>query len=232
MVHGILGSPVQFEFVAKRLQGYGFTVMAVLLPGHGGSAKDFARSNVGRWQQEVRQAVSFLRQRYERFFIIGHSMGGLLAINEAVVNGAAGLILMATPMKVKIFSTKALHMSLRVLFGDPKKDDEMLRSYRKANSVQKGTITTYFSWAPRFLDLLTLIRKTRQSLTRVRCPVLIIQSRCDEAVSWKSQRVLTTELSSALVEELLLEKSRHSHFHSDEVESMYERICRFVVEKP
>jgi carboxylesterase len=172
-----------------------------------------------------------LRQRYERVFIIGHSMGGLLAINEALVNGAAGLILMATPMKVKIFSAKALYMSLRVLLGDTKKDDERLQSYRKANSVQKGSITTYLSWIPRFWDLLTLIRKTRQSLKLVRCPVLVIQSKRDETVSWKSHRVLATGLSSAPAEVLLLEKSQHSHFHSDEVESMYERICCFVLER-
>ena len=229
MVHGILGSPAQFEAAAKVLYGRGFTVMGVLLPGHGGSAKDFAAAKAEAWRQEVRGAVAFLKRRYERVLIVGHSMGGLLAVNEAVENGAAGVILMSTPMRV-VLSPRAVYMSLRILFGDPAKDDEVHRSYRRANSVQKGPFWAYLSWLPRFWDLRSLIRIARRSLMRVRCPVLIIQSRCDETVSWKSQRILAKGLRSASVEVLLLKKSRHSHFHCDEAEPMYERICCFVEE--
>lgn len=230
MVHGILGSPVQFEAAAKMLHKQGYTVMGVLLPGHGGSAGDFAAAKADDWHREVRKAVLLLKRRYERIVIVGHSMGGLLAINEAVENGADGVILLSTPMRV-VLSPRAVFMSLRMLFGDPMKDGEIHQSYRRANSVQKGTVRTYLAWVPRFWDLRSLIRKARHLLIQVRCPVLIIQSRRDETVSWKSHRVLAKGLQSATVEVLLLEKSLHSHFHCDEVDSMYGRICRFVTEQ-
>lgn len=230
MVHGILGSPVQFEAAAKRLHGLGVTVMGVLLPGHGGSARDFAAAKLDGWQNEVREAVFRLRQQYERIVIVGHSMGGLLAVMEAAENRADGIVLLSTPMRV-ILSPRAVWMSLRILLGDPAKDDDMLRSYRRANSVQKGSIGVYFSWIPRFWDLRRLIRKARRLLDRVCCPVLVIQSRCDETVSWTSHRVLAKGLASAPVDVLLLEKSRHSHFHCEEAEPLYERICRFVTDR-
>ncbi len=229
MVHGILGSPAQFEAVAKRLNELGVTVMGVLLSGHGGSAKDFAAAKTDDWQWEVREAVLWLRQRYERIVIAGHSMGGLLAVMEAAENGADGIVLMSTPMRITLGS-RAVWMSLRMLLGDPAKDDEVHQSYRRANSVQKGSFRVYFSWIPRFWDLRRLIRQTRRVLSRVCCPTLVIQSRCDETVAWRSHRVLANGLESASVDIILLEKSRHSHFHCDEVEPLYDRICRFVMD--
>lgn len=227
MVHGILGSPAQFEAIAKRLYGLHMTVMGVLLSGHGGSAKDFAAAKPDDWRREVREAVSRLRQRHERIVIAGHSMGGLLAAMEAAENGADGIVLLSTPMRLAL-SPKAVWMSLRMLLGDPAKDDEVHQSYRKANSVQKGSLGVYFSWIPRFWDLRRLIRETRCVLSRVCCPALVIQSRCDETVAWRSHRMLADGLVSASVDIMLLEKSRHSHFHCDEVEPLYDRICRFV----
>ena len=227
MVHGILGSPAQFEDIAKALHSQGYAAAGVLLPGHGGSARAFAQAKTADWQQEVRQAVSLLRQRYPRVFIIGHSMGGLLSIIEAAEHPVDGVILMSTPMRLKS-GFKALRISLRILLGDPAQDDDVLQCYRKANSVQKGPFWVYPLWIPRMAGVLALMRKARRLLDRVHGPVLIIQSRRDETVSWKSQRMLANRLKSALVESLLIEKSGHSWFHPDEAETLRERIIRFL----
>ncbi len=227
IVHGILGSPVQFEAVAKRLHELHITVMGVLLPGHGGTAKAFAAAKSVDWQREVREAVSRLRQKHERIVIVGHSMGGLLAVLEAAENGADGIVLLSTPMRVTL-SPRAVWMSLRMLLGDPAKDDEVHQSYRRANSVQKGSLWAYLSWIPRFWDLRRLIRKTRRLLPRVCCPVLVIQSRRDETVAWRSHRVLADGLTAAAVDIMLLEKSRHSYWEPEESGIMYERLCRFL----
>jgi carboxylesterase len=229
MVHGILGSPAQFEDIARALHGQGYAVMAVLLPGHGGSAHTFAKAETADWQREVRRAVLLLRQRYQRVFIIGHSMGGLLAMIEAAGHHADGVILMSTPMRLKA-GFKALRISLRILLGDPEKDDEVLQCYRKANSVQKGPFWVYPLWIPRMASVLTLMRKARRLLGRVHGPVLIIQSRRDETVSWKSQSMLAGRLKAASVESLLIEKSGHSWFHPDEAKTLQEKIARFLAE--
>lgn len=227
MVHGIFGSPAQFEEIARALHERGYSAAAVLLPGHGGSARAFAQSKAAQWQQEVRRAVSLLKQRYPRVFIIGHSMGGLLAIIEAAEHRADGVILVSTPMRLRP-GLKALRISLRVLLGDPARDDEVLQCYRRANSIQKGPFWVYPLWILPMSGVLTLMRKARRLLGRVKGPVLIIQSRRDETVSWKSQRMLANGLKAALVDNLLIEQSGHSWFHPDEAETLRESIMRFV----
>jgi carboxylesterase len=227
MVHGILGSPVQFEDIAKALHGQGYAAAAVLLPGHGESAHAFAKAKTADWQREVREAVLGLRKCYKRIFLIGHSMGGLLSIIEAAEHHVDGVILISTPMRLKS-GFKALRISLRILLGDPERDDDVLQCYRKANSVQKGPLWVYPLWIPRMAGVLTLMRKARHLLGCVHSPVLIMQSRQDETVSWRSQRILADRLKNASVESLMMEKSGHSWFQPDEMKMLQERIIRFL----
>lgn len=226
LVHGIYGSPAQFEQLAKKLYQQGYTVMAILLPGHGSSAKDFSRAKAKDWHEEVSRAAELLNKSYKNIYMIGHSMGGLLIINEALKNGVNGVILMSVPMKVKI-SIGTVRMSFKMLWGNPDKDNDFLRSYRYAYSIQKGSIWHYILWFPRMLNLLQMVRNTRKSLCKVTFPVLIIQSRQDETVSWQSVTILKERLNSS-VDTLLLDKSGHSYYHPEEIDSINDRICTFI----
>ncbi len=227
MVHGIFGSPLQFRNLAQAMREQGFSVMAILLPGHGGSAKAFSKANTKHWQQAVRSAADFLRQRYRHVFMIGHSMGGLLALSEVLVRRTDGVILMSVPMRIKI-GLGNVKMCFKVLFGNPEKDDDFTQCYREAFSVEKGSLCRYFLWTPQMTGLLGLIGQTRRSISKIQCPVLVIQSRRDETVSWKSIRVFERRLRAVPAETMLLEKSGHSYHHPEEVNEIHERISRFV----
>ena len=227
MVHGIFGSPVQFVSIAQALFEQGFTVMAILLPGHGGSAKAFSQASVKHWQRAVHEAAETLRKRYRHIFLLGHSMGGLLAINEALKRRADGVMLISVPMRMKI-GLGNIKMCLKILWGNPDKDDDYLKSYRLAFSVEKGSLGRYVLWALQTPRLLGLISQTRRSISRVQFPVLIIQSRRDETVSWKSVKVFERYMQAAPVETMLLEKSGHSYHHPEEAPNIHDRICRFV----
>jgi len=228
LVHGVLGSPNQFEALARRLFESGCTVMAILLPGHGGGAQDFAAARAQDWQQAVHEAAASLRERCKRVFLLGHSMGGLLAIGEAVSYGADGLILLSVPMRLKM-GIRSLRMSLRVLWGDPARDDDKAGAYRRAFSVQAGSLWQYLQWAAPYGELMRLMRSTRRSLGRVSQPVLIAQSKQDETVSWRSADIFKRELSAACaVEVLMLSRSAHSYHPPDEAEALYGRVCGFI----
>jgi len=228
LVHGVFGSPMQFEGVAGALRTQGCGVMAILLPGHGGSAKDFYEVKTGQWQHAVAEAAAFLRQRYRHVYLIGHSLGGLLCIREAALHGASGLVLLSTPMRLKT-GVRTLRISASVLWGDPARDDDFLKSYRLANSVSRGSLWQYVRWTPRMAELLLLMRKARRALPMVQPKVLIIQSRRDETVSQSSVRILERGLKpAAAVEVLMLESSGHSYFPPEEAAAIRRRICGFV----
>ncbi len=228
LVHGILGSPDQFQELGHRLCDLGCTVQALLLPGHGGCAEDFAAARPEDWQRTVSEAAAALRREYRRVVLLGHSMGGLLILSEAARHGADGLILMSTPMRLTS-GLRALGTALRVLRGKPENDDDRLRSYRRAFSVQADSLRQCLRWASKLREMRALMRHTRQDLREVVCPVLIVQSRRDETVSWRSAEMLKRGLFSARsTEVLMLRNSGHSYLPPEERNAVYETVARFV----
>lgn len=228
LVHGIYGSPVQFKMLSKTLYEKGYTVKAILLSGHGGSAKEFAKAKAQDWQKEVSNAAADLRRKYKKLILIGHSMGGLLNINEAIENGADGIVLMSVPIKVRL-SIGTIKMSSRILWGNPDKDNDFLKSYREAYSIEKGALWRYVLWLPRMIDLLCMMRKTRKMLCDVNVPTIVIQSRLDETVYWKSANILKGNIPTCM-ETLFLEKSGHSYYHPDEIDRINKTILRFIMQ--
>lgn len=226
LVHGIYGSPVQFEQLAQTLFKNGYTVMAVLLPGHGGSAKDFSKTKPNDWHEEVSRATVLLKKSHKNIYMIGHSMGGLLIINEGIKNGVNGVILMSVPMKIKM-TIRTVSMSIKMLWGNPKKDNDFLKSYRNAYSIEKSSIWHYISEFPRLINIIQMVKFTRKSLWKVDFPVLVIQSRQDETVSWQSVNILKAGISSS-VDTLLLEKSGHCYYHPEELDIINHKIYTFI----
>ena len=84
-VHGIQGSPSQFDFLISRLRD-SVTVCNVLLPGHGTTIREFRNSSSSPWLPAVRDAAQKMKSQCERLYFVGHSMGcllGLLIENDA-----------------------------------------------------------------------------------------------------------------------------------------------------
>ena len=228
LVHGIFGSPRQFEDIAEALLAIGCSVMAVLLPGHGGSAKGFCEVRSGQWLAAVSEAAAYLRRRYRRVFLIGHSLGSLLCVLEAAEHEASGLVLMSAPMRLK-GGAGPLRISARVLLGNPARDDDFIKTYRLANSVGAGSPAQYIRWIPRMAELLSLKRQATKALPRVKQRVLVVQSRRDETVSWRSVRILKRGLAQAAsVDVRMLERSGHAYFPPEEAAAVRQAICGFI----
>ena len=78
-IHGILGTPRHFDFLLPLLPGT-WSRRAILLPGHGGSCRDFARSSMEEWKACCEKAFTELAAEHERVLLVGHSMGTLLSV--------------------------------------------------------------------------------------------------------------------------------------------------------
>ena len=110
-IHGFLGSPHQFISLADFVYHMGYACAALLLPGHGGTAKDFAHSSQQQWTEQVHKEVHRYAELYPNVYLMGHSMGGLLAINESICSKAnvKGLILLNTAIKIGLKSRSSLY---------------------------------------------------------------------------------------------------------------------------
>ncbi len=85
-LHGFMGSPLSCRPIAHQLHTHGLTVHAPLLPGHGHFPARLANVSRTRWLREAEHALAQMRSHCDEVFLIGHSMGAVLAAHLAVNN--------------------------------------------------------------------------------------------------------------------------------------------------
>ena len=91
IVHGLHEHSARYAHVGARLAAVGFAVYAADHRGHGRS--DGRRANIERMALIVADLSSFVRFAVERHpglpvFMVGHSLGGLIALHYATEPGA------------------------------------------------------------------------------------------------------------------------------------------------
>lgn len=179
-VHGIVGNSAFFDFLKPAIPP-GIDTVALTLSGHGGNALDFSKASMAQWKAQVGDAVEKLRARYEKVIIAAHSMGTLLAINQAVAGRADALFLLNPPLK--------LHLTRR-LFTTPVKvmlgymDNAATEAARDAYGIAiDRNPLHYYGWPARYIELFREIIRTRKITGRLRCKLHVFISGRDEMIS-------------------------------------------------
>ncbi|OOB77896.1 MAG: hypothetical protein BEN19_00230 [Epulopiscium sp. Nuni2H_MBin003] len=163
-IHGLFGSPNQFIDIAKVIETLGYDVKAILLPGHGGGCKDFAKSSYKDWKEYAKVEIEKMQQHYDKVFLVGHSMGGLFCLDFADEVQADGVILINTPMKVHVKLEK-IFMCMKVVFMN----NTITSVFETENpkplySVDNGRWYEYITWIAPMLGIYKLIEYGKKPL--------------------------------------------------------------------
>jgi len=103
LIHGLTGTAEEMRYLGDRLnRDLGFTVSGVLLAGHGQDFLTFQEYGWQDWHQSVKAGLLDLLEACDPLFVVGFSMGGLLAILLALEFGdrIRALALLSTPLFV------------------------------------------------------------------------------------------------------------------------------------
>jgi len=181
--HGFGDTPQTVESLARALHANGFEVAVPLLPGHGRTLREFARSTRAQWLAAARDAHAAMRARHERVAIVGLSLGGALATIVAVDDpGLASLVLLApyldAPLWLRVLSyaSPAIAVVLPYVGGDP------LRSIQDPEARAKAL--AYGATTPGLVrELIRTADNARAVLARVTAPTLYVQSREDNRIT-------------------------------------------------
>ena len=189
-IHGIVGTPDHFRSLIplEQLVPDCWSVHNVLLPGHGGSADDFAASSRDAWKKHVWNAFHELAKDHERIIIVAHSMGTLFALRLAseYPEKIGFLFLLGVPLRPHLRIGMAFD-SVRMVFGILPGDHVLW----KAGGVKlTRKIWKYLGWLPRFLDLFMEIHEAEKILNKLNVPCVAWQSKKDELVSNRTGKVL------------------------------------------
>lgn len=218
-VHGILGSPRHFDMLLDLIPS-DYSVYCIVLPGHAGEPADFAHSSLSLWEGLVASRLEELRSRYERVYLVGHSLGTLLLLGELFKSEEAisGAFLMAVPLTPFVAPTTLRHAPPTALGMRAKRGSGISRAWRAAYSVKPDkNLFRYITYLPRFVDLFRKIIKVRAGLDEYSpaVPIMAVQSRLDELVTRGSARLLSRYPK---IDTRVLEHSRHFYYPDGDLE--------------
>lgn len=224
-IHGFLGSPEHFErFIRSAPENV--AVYNILLNGHGGSVRDFAKASMEGWKTQVDGVVKELAARYKNIIMIAHSMGTFFAMDAAVgyPDAVKALFLLQTPLKIGVKPTAAIN-TFKTLF-DLFEDDEVGRAYKNAHSVKLNMrLWEYIGWIPRYLELFAEAKRGRSTILELDKPCYVFQSAKDELVSMRSVRFVPDKQN---IHVSVLKNSAHFLYSEEDFSHMLDRFCSFL----
>jgi len=190
LVHGILGTPHQFDAILPAIP-QDWSMINLLLDGHGKQVEDFGKSSMQKWEKQVEAVVNELCASYENVVIAAHSMGTLFAIDAALAHPdrIKALLLLSPPLKIAL-KPRLIRQAMQVGLGFGRLDDPDIAAARRAYSMPADRrIWKYLRWIPRYVELFKKIHNTRKQLSMLCTPTKVFLCRRDEMVSVRTDRL-------------------------------------------
>ncbi len=224
-IHGYMGRRAQFDDIRRMLRENGVRAAmgAYRLPGHEDGVLHLAVQDAPLWKNGVNAMLNKLRRRYRRILLVGHSMGGLLAILSAIKRpaGIAGVVAVALPLALH---ADAETVRLRIGALLPMElHDERIDAVKRLCGVEDLSLLNSPLLLPSAAELLALIAECRRALPELGVPLTVMDSNADEIVSPRSLELVRRALPEART--VMLYNS--SHFLYDEADSRL--ICAEVM---
>jgi carboxylesterase len=198
LVHGFTGSAYELRELGLYLAERGISARGVLLCGHGTRPEDMRRYSYRDWIADVETALDeMLADGNSRVFLGGLSMGGTLALNVAARRShdprLAGVIALAAPLRLADW-----RLSLLPFAGWLWRWHSWGRPDIKDESKWENHVAYRRFHVRAVVQLMRLLRETRQLAARVHQPLLVIQSRQDNTVpTFNAELILRTVCSEA-----------------------------------
>ncbi len=224
-IHGIVGTPNHFSDFIPLIPD-NFSVYNLLLDGHGKGVKDFSKTSMKQWEAQVSAAIEQLSRTHKEIYIVAHSLGTLLALEQAARNPKVSrLFLLAVPLKLSLKPRMFIN-SAKVFFDRVKPDDEEALAAQRCYGICKDlNLFHYIGWIPRFFELFAKIRQMRNMVCRIDVPCSVYQSRNDELVSGKSIKFLTQNPHIAVNE---LKSSGHYYYDTADRDFLLAEFCKMI----
>jgi carboxylesterase len=205
LIHGFTGSVAHMRPLGDALQGRGYTVRGINLPGHALDEEAMGATDWKAWLQAAKEATLEMRQACRTVTVCGLSMGGLLALLVAEQMKPDACVTISTPMATR---NRMLPMARLAAPFYPRV------AWRSQGQRHEGLDPAYdygYSGFPTKSagDLHRLIHLARHNLFAINCPVLCVQSEADETVWAESADYILAGVASASRQKLWLKGVPH-----------------------
>ena len=221
LCHGFTGTPQSLRAWGEHLAAAGLTVSVPLLPGHGTTWQDMARTTWRDWYDAVEVELTTQRESCDTVFVMGLSLGGCMALRLAAHHpDVRGVVVVNpslypdNPLLRAGGVLKHLVRSVGAVADDIKSDGAHEVAYARVPVRAAASLPEL--WA-----------LTRRELPRVRQPVLAFFSAEDHVVGPRSRAVLRAHVGSEVTERVCAD-SYHVATLDNDAEMIFADSLEFV----
>ena len=176
LIHGFTGTPAELRELGEILHKRGHTVQGLLLSGHGTMPKELCKVPFTQWETQVVEAVKALRHCCHKVFVIGLSMGGLLALYAGAKTAVDGIVSISTPIYIYDWRIHFLWLADRLPhWAIPKRR-------RHIDAARRFDVSYHCMPIYGVHQLAALLQQVKRLLPHVTAPLLIFQSKTEHTV--------------------------------------------------
>lgn len=247
LIHGLTGTPNEMRLLGKGLNRAGYTVYAVQLAGHCGTHDDLLRTRWQDWTQTVHEGAERLRGQVDHMFVVGLSMGAVLALELAsekpqMVAGVGALSTMFrhdgwsmpwyTRLSFLLIPFRLLGIGKRRIFMEQPPygiKDEALRERIVSQMSAGDSAAAGLTGNPWYsvIEMRALARRVQRRLGDITAPCLVIHALHDDVSSAGNAEQVARNVRGP-VELVLLENSYHMITVDRERRTVTEKTAAFV----
>ncbi|PLS15889.1 carboxylesterase [Bacillus sp. M6-12] len=220
-IHGFTGSPFEVQPLAEYLKDHtDWKIVVPTLPGHEekGSLKGI---NYTEWIDCAELALQSLLKECNTVYVIGFSMGGIIACYLAAKYPVKKLVLLSAAARYinsRQLALDSVEMVRDAWRGNLGKNELYLR-YK--NKMVKTPISAAYQFR-------LLVAANRRVFQDIKIPTFIAQGKKDGIVPPRSALFLFEKINAPEKELRIVEEAKHLICHCEEKRSLFKEILEFL----
>jgi carboxylesterase len=226
LVHGLNGNLRDMEELERVLQDRGMVTHNMLLPGHGVRVREMLSTGWYQWADAVRDELYALKQRCDVVFIVGHSLGGALALHTAAHEEVAGIVAMCAPIHMHPLTHYAVRIGKYLTPLVPTVREDV----RDPEARHRYAAEAY-RWTPMrpVESMLQFLPTLRAELPNVTAPALIMTSIHDHVVPARDGREIYLHIGSKEKHLVTFHRSYHVIMKDYDREEVFAKTIAFIL---
>ncbi len=225
IIHGFTNTTYEVKELATYLSKQGFYSRADNLPGHGTTPEDCNRCRYSDWIEFVEQGVAEMISHCDNIFVIGISMGSVLALHLSSIFPLNAAVFTSTVLQFKDkFEVQIFTPLFHRLYPYTSKQKTYPKKVRDTMEF-----LGYDVWPLTAVnEMRKLTKEVIKVLPIIKCPSLVIHSKADLLSPQSNISLVYDTISSENKEKMIVENGGHNLFVSNpDQKTIFKKIAGF-----
>lgn len=227
LIHGLNGNPSDLAELATFLQEHGMGTTTMLLPGHGEHGCEMRPVHWQEWTAAVHTELNRLKEQCDLVFLLGHSLGGTLALYVAAQEEVTGVVAICPPLQLDPWLPLVVGLLKYVMPVVPTLHADVRdpEARRRLGEVYRWASTQTMASALQFCQ------HVRAALPQVTAPALILTSLHDHVVPARDAQEIYHLLGSPTKHLVTFQHSAHVLIMDYDREAVFAQTAAFIAQQ-